>query len=609
MIDTSGEVIDTSGEMIDTSGEVIDNSGEVIDTPGEVIDTSGEDADVSSYIADISREIDDSSRECIESSKEISAGNARDSTPEIDTTQFEDTRDSTPEIDTTQLEDTRDSGFIPSGKTMFQAIAEKFTKGVSSDDAYVPVSSIASAHDLKLLQIVVKRKKRHFIFWNKVTYKPYNFELSDVLLNPHTPMRVDEISQEAFCKWHRTIKLSLGGKFGLAILDELGDVSLSTSDTVNIEANLGQLNLVKLDSSSLERELIKRRINLSHVLIEQIRRNKNSVLCVVQSIIKLAQDAEVRRTDKFDISGNASAHNPVNESIAGNVSGTLDDDIVRDIGLIKNQPISYKVWELQVDKFGGEIVPCINSDISGGFIDSDDIVGRPLQPASTIDSGNTGLETDGAGIALPKPVDSPEKVYRILRPLLSMPEIERGKIKELLFKAPAEDFETLDVLFDQVENRFSDSGTTDTLSFQGISGLKFKDRTTCCDFLKLAGFELEEEKITSPVAPTPEFEACCHLLEAMTELPEDVMLLVRSCKSEFCRTLLHVIEEFMRGKPMVEFTRYIEQLARDETGMKILNVLNIEVDLIRKNPLRARSWRFSDCIDEVYWWLCAVLLR
>ncbi|XP_033728469.1 uncharacterized protein LOC117317702 [Pecten maximus] len=500
---------------------------------------------------------------------------------------------------------------------MFSAIAEKFTKGVTSDDAFVPVRSIASAHDLKLFQIVVKRTKTHCIFWEKVIYKPYDFELNEVLLNSHSPVHVDETSQEGFCRWHRNIEFSLSGKFGAAIREELGDVSFSTSSTLNIEANLGQLNLVQLDSGSLERELIKRRIDLSHVLIEQIRRKKNSVLCVVHSIVKLAQNAEIRRTSDIDIEGKASAGIPgVNEAHM-NMEGGLDDKTVRDIGLLKGQPIAYKVWELQVDKHGGEIVPCITSDISGGFMNGEDIIGRPLQPASTIDStlytreNIDGLEIDGAGIHnFSSPVDSPEKVSRILQPVFSMAEVDRGKIKELLFNASAEDFEKLDILFDQVENRFGDPNTDDPLTLNQIGDLKFSNQEICRQFLLLAGFEHKgEENIRSPPVPTPEFEACCRLIEAMEELPENVMTLVRKCRPDLCVTLRHVIEQFLERKPMVEFTRHVEELARDEVGMELLKVLNIEVDMVRKNPLIARNWRLADCVDELYWWLCAIYLR
>ncbi|XP_021351818.1 uncharacterized protein LOC110449345 isoform X1 [Mizuhopecten yessoensis] len=507
---------------------------------------------------------------------------------------------------------------------MFRATAEKFTKSVSSNgDTFIPVESITSAHDLKLLQIVVKEIKRHCIFFKKVTYKPYNFELSDVLLNSHVPMHVDENTQEGFCKWHRTIELSLSGKFGVAILEELADVTLSSSDTVNIEANLGQLNLVKLNSASLEQGLIKRRIDLSHVLIEQIRFKRKRVLCVVQSIVKLAQDAEVKRTDKIDIGGGINTRVPVcciqgGSESSVSATGSIIDDTIGDIGLLKAQPIAYKVWELQVDKYGGGIVPCITEDIPGGFMNKEDIIGRPPIPASTIDVNNTdGLETDGAGpgtvarISVSGPVDPPDKVCRILKPLFSMPEIQREKINDLLFHASTEDFEKLDILFDQVENRFHDPNTEDKLSFHGISDLKFKDQDICCNFLTLAGFELKEDenKMTSPAACTPAFEACCHLMEAMTELPEDVMSLVRGCKSSLCPTLLHVIEQFLNGRPMVELTRYVEELARDPMGMELLNTLNIKVDMERKNPLIARDGGLNECVDELYWWLCATHMR
>ncbi|XP_021351821.1 uncharacterized protein LOC110449346 isoform X1 [Mizuhopecten yessoensis] len=504
---------------------------------------------------------------------------------------------------------------------MFRATAEKFTKSVASNgDTFIPVMSIASAKDLKLLQIVVKEIKRHCIFFKKVKYKPYNYELSDVLLNSHVPMRVDEDTQEGFCKWHRTIELSLSGKFGVAILEELADVTLSSSDTVNIEANLGQLNLVELDSASLEQELIKRRIDLSHVLIKQIRFQRKRVLCVVQSIVKLAQDAEVKRTDKIDIGGGINTRVPVcciQDGIVSsvNVHGSLRDNTVRDIGLLKGQPIAYKVWELQVDKYGGGIVPCITEDIPGGFMNKEDIIGRPPIPASTIDVSNTGggLETDGAGAGISEsgPVDSPDKVSRILHPLLSMPEIQKEKINDLLFHASTEDFEKLDILFDQVEDGFRDPNTEDKPSFHGISDLKFKDQDICCNFLTLAGFELKEDenKMTSPAACTPAFEACCHLMEAMTDLPEDVMSLVRGCKSSLCSTLLHVIEEFLKGMPMVEFTQHVEELARDPVGMGLLNTLNIKVDMERKNPLIARDSRLAECVDELYWWLCATHMQ
>lgn len=496
--------------------------------------------------------------------------------------------------------------------TMFSAIAEKFTKMVDGDDTFIPVRSIASAHDLKLFQIVVKRKKRHYIFWNKVTYKPYNFELNDVLLQPHSVMRVDEISQEGFCKWHRTIELSLSGKFGVDILEELADVTLSTSDTVTIEANLGQLNLVKLDSASLERELIKRRINLAHVLIEQIRNKKNSVLCVVQSIVKLSQDAEVTRTDKLNLEGSINARVPGASEVSGSASESFDDKNIRDIGLLKGQPIAYKVWELQVDKHGGEIVPCITGDFPGGFMKKEDIIGRPLQPSSTIDSGGNmdRLETDGApSIGLESPTDKPEKVSQILQPVFSMPEVDREKIKDLLFNASTEDFEKLDILFDQVENRFHDKTNDDVLTHPGVKNLKFTNQKACCDFLALAGFDFKDEEIRSPAVSTPEFIACCYLMEAMSELPDNVLTLVRRCNSELCPTLRHVIEHFLNGEPMVTFTRKVEELARDEVGMELLKQLNIHVDMERENPLMPENSRLTDFVDELYWWLCAIYLR
>ncbi|XP_033728401.1 formin-like protein 2 [Pecten maximus] len=244
---------------------------------------------------------------------------------------------------------------------MFRAICDNFTRSTGTE-RLVPIETIIHANSIDLLQVVVQRREGHWS-WHKYVYTPYDFKIKNILVNYKKTMKIKKKTSD-FCTWSREIEVTLGGKMGRAILADLGDRNLSPKDTVRMEANVGETVMDKINPNKIYRKLLGRKINLDHPWVQQVIKDKKNVICVVQSIVKLAGDAEIKTTSIKKKSGEEET-----------------SDKSKDLGLVSGTPIAYKVIALQVGATSGVVVPCMGHGVKGGFMEDSKILGVPTEGA------------------------------------------------------------------------------------------------------------------------------------------------------------------------------------------------------------------------------------
>ncbi|XP_069107491.1 uncharacterized protein [Argopecten irradians] len=242
---------------------------------------------------------------------------------------------------------------------MFRAICDNFTRSTGTE-RLVPIETIIHANSIELLQVVVQRREGH-LSWVKYVYTPYDFKVKNILVNYKTKMKIKKKTTD-FCSWNRDLEMNLDGKIGRAILSDLGDKTLSPKDRVKIEANVGQTVMDKINPNKIYRKLRGKKINLDHPWVQQVIQDKKNVICVVQSIVKLAGDAEIKTTSIKKKSGEQET-----------------SDKTKDLGLVNGTPIAYKVMALQVGVNSGVVVPCMGYRTRGGFMEDSKILGVPAE--------------------------------------------------------------------------------------------------------------------------------------------------------------------------------------------------------------------------------------
>ncbi|XP_060084381.1 uncharacterized protein LOC132563655 [Ylistrum balloti] len=292
---------------------------------------------------------------------------------------------------------------------MFQAISDNFTRSTGTE-SLVPIETIIHANSIDLLQVVVQRRERHYA-WHKYIYMPYDFKIKNLLVNYKKKMKTKKKTSN-FCRWSREIELSLSGKFGRAILNDLGDKSLSQKDKVRIEANVGETEMDKIDPNKIYRKLVGRKLNLDHPWVHQVCQDKKNVICVVQSIVKLAGDAEIKTTSIKRKSGEEET-----------------SDKSKDLGLVCGTPIAYKVMPLQIGVPSGVVVPCMGIGVKGGFKEDSRMLGVP--PDGTIDDSYESVDEDEEEVkpsqSEPEPQPEPQQEPETTAPIEEVVQTNEGE--------------------------------------------------------------------------------------------------------------------------------------------------------------------------------------
>lgn len=247
---------------------------------------------------------------------------------------------------------------------MFEAAVSRFVKSVGKQ-SLVAVPDLDEANQCRPLQVVIKKRRRWF--WQSAKYEPTPFSLHQLLTDQSEFTDVKQSTRE-LTVYNKTYKFNVDGKIG-GKLKILLDAELSGQDTVQVEAKFGQVNKVETDIPVLMDTLSKRKLNMDHEFVKQIRENPRNVLCVITGVAQVSSDATVhmhvswKGEEKFDIGSKGPITNEDEDA-------EIDDNKDKTLTIPKDTPLAFNLCEISVEG-SGDLELMVEDDSQGGFDDVD----------------------------------------------------------------------------------------------------------------------------------------------------------------------------------------------------------------------------------------------
>lgn len=472
-------------------------------------------------------------------------------------------------------------------KVMFSAACYQFTKSVGKKTLH-PTPSIDEKDNIKPLQLVVKSTKRRFIFFEKAYYHSTEFQLSDILMDKE-PLKTPTDTEDMISDYNRDTKLSLKGKFGAELSKEILDVDLEASDVVTLDIKFGRVTKSEVNEPKLLEDLSKRRINLDHSYIQQIRLDPKKVLCIITGVVQLPNGGEISRNTEVDAKANVST------SCFHNTSAEAEGDIKkdRDIVLAKNTAIAYNIRELNVDKHSGAMQLVLAEHQHGGFKDS---VGYDETDATCVGSSDSPDAGAMNRMKLDMDLQHPSQVFRSI---IKLPKTDRQELTSVLLEmlSVARDVEILNThVIEKLERNEKIDININDLEKQLLSP---KDKWM--KILTLLGCSVNSAgNIQPPTRASDLIPAMGELFDALTELEDEETDLIRLCSPDTAPALLSVLKNGIKGDNVKG--PEVKQIASDSTAQKLL--LHLEYKI--KPDVIEAPVELPDSIDEVYWTVFAL---
>ncbi|WAR09990.1 hypothetical protein MAR_035066 [Mya arenaria] len=178
-------------------------------------------------------------------------------------------------------------------KEMFTAACYQFVKSIGKTTLHA-TPSLDEKDNVKMFQLVVKTKRRSFIFWEKSDFRPTEFQLTDVMM-VQKPLGISTQQTDLVSEFNRTSKVSLKGKIGAEISKEILDKDLE--QVRNIFAGITSMDdktRAELNKKLFELMKIPRDLVLLSDLVDETEKGKQLSLTLIDLANKLIspQDGE-----------------------------------------------------------------------------------------------------------------------------------------------------------------------------------------------------------------------------------------------------------------------------------------------------------------------------
>jgi len=437
---------------------------------------------------------------------------------------------------------------------MFEAASESFVKAIGSE-TLIPITSIDRADNCQPLHVVVKQKR--YWIWQTPKYQPTSFSLQEILTESDKDMGVKTSSHELL-SYTRSSKFSASGRLGIKIAKELVDVEVSGNDMVELEADLGRMDKVEAETDDISDALQARFINLSHDLVEEVRRDARKCLCVVVATAVTTKDANI--SSRKEAGGKVGVDVDVKPYADPEADAKVDNESSNKLVLPKGTAIAYSVRELLVQPDGGVKVVLLEGE-QGGFVSLED----------SRDASKAEMN-----------LDSPAS--EIFEPLTSLDNAEKRHFHHAVIQVASHGSNIPKLLSTMKHAHFAlQRGANDeTVPAKDLEEhlSSFASHEGWQTLLRLAGFGFgDQDIIRFPTAKTNSFVAIWALLQAMEEMSDEQLLSLEGVTTEFAAPLLFVMQSALKNQSLDKKNKNVGALFFDDNlTVKFLETLGIVVD-------------------------------
>lgn len=427
---------------------------------------------------------------------------------------------------------------------MFEAASESFVKAIGSE-TLIPITSIDRADNCQPLHVVVKQKR--YWIWQTPKYQPTSFSLQEILTESSKDMGVGT-SSHGFLSYSRNSKFSASGRLGIKIAKELVDVEVSGEDMVELVADLGRMDKVEAEADDISDALQERFVNLSHDLVEEVRRDARKCLCVVVATAVTTKDANISSIK--ETKGTAEVDVKPYVHPEANIGDKSSNKLV----LPKGTAIAYSVRDLLIQPDGGVKVVLLEGE-EGGFVSVED-----------------SREESKAEMNLDLPVQE------LFQPLTSLEASDRRQFQYAVLQVASHASVVPKLLSTMKHAHFAlQRGAND----ETVPATDLEEHLSCMDsegwqtILQQAGFGFGDEKIIRfPTSKSPSFVAVWALLQAMEEMSDEQLLGLEGITSEYAAPLLYAMQLGLKNQNVEKKSKKVALLFMDDNlSAKFLDTL------------------------------------
>ncbi|XP_048159258.1 gasdermin-E isoform X2 [Corvus hawaiiensis] len=350
---------------------------------------------------------------------------------------------------------------------MFAKATKNFVRETDSGGDLIPVSHLNASDKLQLLSLVTKRRK--FWCWQKPKYHFLTVTLSDVLTEdkPIKPVIVESDFAKYMGKFEDFLQGSIETSFVKISLGAGG------KGYVENQSSFGNLRKQEIDLQQLMKDVKDRTIDLNSSLLQQVIERKREVLCILREKIITTQKCTI------------SEHIQTEEKVRGVMGCTA------------------KTIKVSVSE--------------NGSLMKDSSVILEIPPATAIAYGVIELFIRHNGQF------DLSRLKTQFQPFVKLPEDKQRALYKTLCELLLHE-EMVTALGDM----FDDICTGDK---PDLEELKLEQQGDLLRFLQLLGCSLQSELLLQKYQPQDEelFSAAHLLISAMSELPDDTLVLLRAC--------------------------------------------------------------------------------
>ncbi|KAL3854229.1 hypothetical protein ACJMK2_013504 [Sinanodonta woodiana] len=242
---------------------------------------------------------------------------------------------------------------------MFSAACHQLVNSVGKD-MLIPVPSLDEQNNVKPLQLVVMENKRTFFYLTKCSYHPTEFQLTDIL-EECSPISEEKTDRVLNLDYRNKINFSLKGKVGFDLFPDISVVGQNTSDPLTIEVKFGRVVKTEVDKKMLMEELKKRKLNLHHPFIEQVRKNKNKAIYLVTGVVHSTEEGRIEMFKNLDSKAGAFAKMPL--MLSENAEANIEK--IKVLGLESDTALAYSVHELDIRLKDGSVLLGMPLELDG----------------------------------------------------------------------------------------------------------------------------------------------------------------------------------------------------------------------------------------------------
>ncbi|NXR87819.1 GSDME protein, partial [Hypocryptadius cinnamomeus] len=418
---------------------------------------------------------------------------------------------------------------------MFAKATKNFVREADSGGDLIPVSHLNASDKLQLLSLVTKRRK--FWCWQKPKYHFLTVTLSDVLTEdkPIKPVIVESDFAKYMGKFEDFVQGSIETSFVKF------SVGAGGKGYVENQSSFGNLRKQEVDLQQLMKDVKGRTIDLNSSLLQQVIERKREVLCILREKIITTQRCTI------------SEHIQTEEKVSGvvgctaktiKVSVSENGSLMKDSSVILEIPpattIAYGVIELFV-KHNGQFARAryflcdVTEEIQ--LLQSDSVRKHPWVMSFRVSQKSPVVHLPG-GLEN-GPVAWLRKGSLFIFHCFLGKDLSRLKTQFQPFvKLPADKqralYKTLRELLLHEEMMTALGDVLDDICTgdrPDLEELKLEQQRDLLDFLQLLGCSLKSELLLQKYQPQDEelFSAAHLLISAISELPDDTLVLLRAC--------------------------------------------------------------------------------